>query len=318
MGAWPVEMYPQAINPAQGFLASANQQPVDPRVNPAYLGTGWFPPWRAMRINELLRADSAVTPDAMRRYQTDPGSPRADAFVPVFLAAASKERGWSPLDSAARLLGQWDRRYSVDNERAVLFEYAMDELACAVWDELHLCGAGKRGGPRPDDLVLLEVLADSASVWWDVRETPNVDRRDDIIRTSLARAFAKAVARHGPPSGGGWRWSAIRQANIGHLAGISGFAAAPVPALGGPSTLSPSSGSGRHGASWRMVVELGPEVRGWATYPGGQSGNPLSDRYADRLEDWAAGQLDTLRFPRSAADLASSGVRSTLLLRANR
>jgi penicillin amidase len=317
-GSWPVEMYPQSMNPVQGFLASANQQPVDPKVNPSYLGTGWFPPWRAMRINALLRDDSAVTPDAMRRYQTDPGSARAEAFVPAFLAAARSAGRWAPLDSAARLLSDWDRRYTVDNERAVLFEYAMDELGCALWDELLSCGRTRRGGPRPDDMVLLEVLADSASVWWDVRETPNIETRDEIVANSLARGFTRAVTRHGPPSEGGWRWSAIRQVNVGHLAGIPAFSAAPVPALGGPSTLSPSSGSGTHGASWRMVVELGPEVRAWATYPGGQSGNPLSDRYADRLPTWAAGQLDTLRFPRSSADLGSTGIRSTLALRSKR
>ena len=317
-GAWPVAMYPQSVNPAQGFLASANQQPVDPTVNPAYLGTGWFPPWRAMRINSLLRADSAVTPDAMRRYQTDPGSPRADAFVPVFLASARRAGGWAPLDSAARLLAQWNRQYSPDNERAVLFEYAMDELGCSVWDELLSCGRTRRGGPRPDDVVLLELLADSASVWWDVRETPNIETRDEIVGNSLARAFTRAIDRHGPPTQGGWRWSSIRQVNVAHLAGIPAFSAAPVPALGGPSTLSPSSGSGTHGASWRMVVELGPEVRAWATYPGGQSGNPLSDRYADRLPTWAAGELDTLRFPKSAGDLGSTGVRGMLVLSAKR
>ena len=50
-----------------------------------------------------------------------------------------------------------------------------------------------------------------------------------------------------------------------------------------------------------MVVELGGEVRGWGTYPGGQSGNPASRRYDDRIPLWKNGELAELRFPRDAA-----------------
>jgi penicillin amidase len=52
-----------------------------------------------------------------------------------------------------------------------------------------------------------------------------------------------------------------------------------------------------------MVVELGPEVHAWGNYPGGQSGNPASARYDDRLPRWIAGELDSLRFPRAPAEV---------------
>ena len=55
-----------------------------------------------------------------------------------------------------------------------------------------------------------------------------------------------------------------------------------------------------------MVVELGREVRAWGTYPGGQSGNPASRHYDDRLAGWKRGELDTLRLPRAPGDLAAS------------
>jgi penicillin amidase len=85
---------------------------------------------------------------------------------------------------------------------------------------------------------------------------------------------------------------------------LPALSALDLPIQGGPSTLNPSSGEGGFGASWRMVVELGPEVRGWGTYPGGQSGNPASARYLDRLPRWEAGALDSLRFPREPEDIA--------------
>jgi len=52
--------------------------------------------------------------------------------------------------------------------------------------------------------------------------------------------------------------------------------------------------------SWRLVVEMGPEVRAWGNYPGGQSGNPGSSAYADRVVDWAAGRPYELVFLKSA------------------
>jgi penicillin amidase len=127
------------------------------------------------------------------------------------------------------------------------------------------------------------------------------------------RALARAVREHGDPAGGGWRWSGIQRARIPHLLGLPAFAAPTVPVQGGPSTLNPTGG--QFGASWRMVVELGDEVRGWAVYPGGQSGNPLSTRYLDRLDAWTKGQLDTLIVPRDTRALSGASVHGRIRLR---
>jgi penicillin amidase len=64
-----------------------------------------------------------------------------------------------------------------------------------------------------------------------------------------------------------------------------------------------------------MVVELGPQVRGWSIYPGGQSGNPVSPLYRDRIGKWIAGELDAVLFPREPADLSKPDVLSVLELR---
>ena len=312
------EHLPQSVDPAQGFLASANQQPVDPRVATAWWG-GSYDPWRAMRINTLLRADSAVTVDAMRRYQTDPGSARADLFVPHFLAAAARVLARTgatrneTLAEASRLLGQWDRRYTRDNVRAVLFEGAMQELTTRTWDELIVPGSTRRV-ITPTSATLSVLLGDSASTWWDVRSTPAVERRDDILAASLVASLASARAKYGAPDAGGWRWSGIRHANLNHLLGLPALSALEIPVQGGPATLSPSSGSGTHGASWRMVVELGPALRAWATYAGGQSGNPASARYRDRMDEWARGALTPVRLPTSPAELDEAQRSARLLL----
>jgi penicillin G amidase len=310
------------MNPPQGFLASANQQPVDPRVNPSFMGSDWYSPWRAIRINDLLRADSAVTPDAMRKFQTDPGSARAEAFVPLFLAAAAREdsagRSDATLREAARLLAQWDRRYTKTNRRAVLFEMTTREVARRTWDELTPASSKRASVVAPDypeSQVLLELMQTPTSPWWDDRHTTDViEDRDAIVAASLRAALVSARKLYGDPDGDGWLWSHVQRANIYHLAKIPAFSALGIPVQGGPSTLSPSDTAGKQGPSWRMVVELGPEVKAWATYPGGQSGNPASPRYADRLKLWENGLLAPVLFPRTPADLDRKRVISTLTL----
>jgi penicillin amidase len=308
LGDWSIAQMPQAIDPPQGFLASANQQPIDPRANPRYLGANWYTPGRALRINQLLRADSAVTPDAMRRYQTDPGSALADRFLPALRAAARRYPARGTLQRAGQLLAEWDGRYTKDNTRAVLYEEAMRQLTPLLWDELYPAIA--RGDlPAPGLAVVAELLADSTSSWWDNRSTSGVvEDRDAILAEALERALTAVIAEYGAPESGGWRWDRIRQANIYHLLRLPALSALHVPVQGGSSTLNPSSGRGGFGPSWRMVVEMGPAVHGWGIYPGGQSGNPASSRYLDRLAAWSDGQLDTLLFPVSATTLGAAAV----------
>jgi penicillin amidase len=308
-GFWPLAEYPAAVAPDQGYLASANQQPLDPRANPRYLSAHWYSPWRALRINRLLRSHQRLTPDDMRRFQTDPGSEAAELIVPALLAAAGRRPADDTLARAARLLAEWDRRYTPENTRAVLFEAALDALRELLWDELDALDPAL---PRPADAILVALLQDPSNPWWDNRETPGRDDRDAVLARALKEGYRRTAARYGPPQDSAWVWSRIRQANIHHLLGIPALSALGIPVQGGPGTLSPSSGGGGFGSSWRMVVELGPELRAWGIYPGGQSGNPASRRYLDRLPRWEAGALDALRFPRGPAELNRPAARLTL------
>jgi penicillin amidase len=306
VGDWAPSAWPQSTNPAQGFLASANQEPQDPRAQPHYLGANWLAPWRALRINQLLQHDSAVTAETMRRWQTDPGSARAEHFVPYLARAGRTQTADTALAHAVSLLAAWDRRYTLTTEAATLFEAVMAEITAHLWDELP-------AGLLPGSGAVLALLDDPDNVWWDDRRTRDrVERRDDVLNDALRAGYAAAVRAHGPPEGGGWRWSRVHHIGIDHLLGLPSLSAQGISTSGGPSTISPSSTTGGgDGSSWRMVVELGPTVRGWGTYPGGQSGNPASSRYDDRLGSWIRGELSELRFPPTDAGLRAS---SSLLL----
>jgi penicillin amidase len=176
-----------------------------------------------------------------------------------------------------------------------------------LWDELP-------SDIRPGTGALLALLDDPTNLWWDDRRTAaRVERRDDILAEALRAGYDQAVSDYGPPEQGGWRWSATHRVDFWHVLHLAGLSRLGIAVPGGPSTMSPSSVSGGgEGASWRMVVELGADVRGWGVYPGGQSGNPASPKYADRLGQWTRGELAPLRFPRRPGDLVPT---TELLLR---
>ena len=323
-GYLPPEFAPQARDPEQGYLASANQQPIDPRIAPYWLG-GLYDPWRALRINQLLRSDSAATVDSMRTMQLDPGSAVADYFVPYFLNAARVAAAHplpgidaAKLAESAKLLGEWSRRYTKDNTRAVLFEAAFRELQDRVWDELDVAGAGRRSRRvvTPATEILAELLADSSSVWWDNRGTARRETRDEILAASLVAALDSTRAHFGDPHKKGWTWSRVRRANIWHPLGIASLSALRLPVQGGRGTLNPLVASGNFGSSWRMVVEASPnELKAWGTYPGGQSGNPASSRYKNHLAEWLAGGLEPLIVPKWIPELPAEQSVSRLTLR---
>jgi penicillin amidase len=319
-GYWPVDRYPQAVNPAQGYLASANQQPVDPRHDPSYLADeGAYEPWRALQINRLLRADSQVTIDAMRRYQTDGGSVRADLFVghmrSAVARAAARGRALSASAMAAeRMLAGWNHQYTTDNASAVLFETALSGLVRRVWDEL-IPDGDSLPVMTPSGAVLLRLLNDSASAWWDDRRTNGQrEDRDGLLVESLERAYDTLRVRYGDPALGGWAWGKVATSQVNHLLGLRGFSVRGIAVQGGRGTLNPSVQNGGFGSSWRMVVEMGSKVRALGTYPGGQSGNPASPRYTDRVRHWARGDLELLIAPPVVDSLPATQVRAALTL----
>ncbi len=339
--------YPLAVDPRQGYLASANQQPLDPETTGgAYFGSNWPDPWRAMTINELLRSRERHGAADFEAYQTHPTSVRVRLFRDVLLAAAGHVPGsgggpsaaasvagdyahaemaaggsapaalprtQADLAVAARLLAAWDGTYTPDNERAALFEETLAALDSLLWDELNDENGDRVATPR--ETVLWTLASAPGSPWWDDRTTPEAEDRDALLRRALAAGLARTRAKHGAEDGGGWAWSAARRFNIHHLLRVPGLSRLGLAATGGPGLPSPLSASGSHGASWRMVVELGDEVTARGTFPGGQSGNPLSDGYDDRLSFWLRGELENLRFPRTEAELRARGlVRAELIL----
>lgn len=319
-GDQPLMWYPQSYNPAQGYLASANQQPIDPQARNQYHGSDWPSPWRAMRINNILRANPRMTVEDMRRAHTDPRSELTPYIMSALASAhtaAAAAGQWTAGDSAAlEILTRWDGEFTPGSTAAPLFLALVTEIAAGTWDELVLPGEDRRV-VTPQQSMLVTLMRDSANAWWDVQATNDVvEHRDKVVLDALRRAWTATRGRFGnDPSR--WKWSDARRIHVHHLLKLPGFGRESLTVTSGPGTLSPSEGAGTHGASWRFVVELAPEIRAWGTYPGGQSGNPVSTRYADRVALWQAGELAELRVPLAAKDLPPEQTSARVLFTSN-
>lgn len=318
-GDRPISWYPQSVAPAQGYLASANQQPMDPSVRPGYLGSDWPSPWRAMRINRLLREHPQMTPDLMRQFHTDPQSEQTPFILDALSASREwAQRGglWTPEDEQAyQVLAGWDQKFTPDAGPAILYSVLTASISRMLWDELVPMGEDRRVA-TPSAMMMTRLLADQRSVWWDVVATPGErETRNSVVLAAHRDAWKRSRELFGNDPAA-WKWSQARVARVNHLLRLPGFGRDSLAVTSGPGTLSPTDGgSSTHGASWRFVVELGPELRAWGTYPGGQSGNPISSRYVDRLELWRTGQLAELRVPRAAAELSVERTSAVLTFR---
>lgn len=283
-GWLPRRAEPGAKNPAQGWLFSANQSPTD-TTYPFYLGSQFLNGSRAKRLGQILSEADSLTPESAFGILMDDYDLHAAEVLPALLAKTAKAR-FSKEDSAARQkLAAWDFRHDAGKQAPALFDKWWRILYRSIWqdefggDSLHYQWPGK-------DRTRRMILEEPDAEWFDDISTPSRENLSFLA----ARSFREAcdILRSGPD------WSHYRPVQIRHLAHIDAFSRLDVMAGGCADCVNALKGT--HGPSWRMVVALDKEPRGYGIYPGGQSGNPGSPHYADFIGDWAAGRYYNLTF----------------------
>jgi penicillin amidase len=131
-----------------------------------------------------------------------------------------------------------------------------------------------------------------------------------VVNTAFNAIVDELVRKYGQP-GEKWQWGNVKDTHIDHLAGLHGFGTGKFYAGGVAGVIDALKSN--NGPSWRMVVQMGPTVKGYGIFPGGESGNPGSFFYNDMFETWKNGKLNEMLFLKSA-DEASNLVESTLTL----
>jgi penicillin amidase len=183
-------------------------------------------------------------------------------------------------------------------------------------------------GYRPDGgdrwwLVMLRLLNQEKSSWWDDRSTPRVETRDDIVTAAMADAADELTAKQGKDPAG-WRWGRLHTLELeNQTLGKSGIAPVewlfnygPVGVSGGGSIVDATGWDPQHGyevdavPSMRMVVDLSNlDGSRWVQLTG-ESGHAFTEHYRDQFDLWRTGQLLPMPWSEAAVGAATTEILS--------
>jgi penicillin amidase len=305
-GYLPWDEHPHVLDPAGGYVVTANNR----QVGPAYahkIASQWAPPYRAMRIREMVAAGRDLTVDDVARQQMDVLDAMARRYLPQAVRAA-RLAGDS---AAARALEEWEARATVDSRPAALFYTWFEVLRHRVGDDEF--GGGGVYFPRP---TLERILDAGGSEWVDDVRTPRTETLDEL---------SAAAFREARDTVNGRAWGEIHQTRIDHSLGsvealdrVLDLNIGPFPNQGSPNTVDVAGFPGRlpflntYGPSERHVVDMAdPDGAGGFVIPTGQSGLPFSRHYRDQTPMWREGRLWRIPLDRRLA--AARAVERTTL-----
>lgn len=295
----PHNQVPHVKNPPRGFVSSANQESAAPNY-PYYLNDDYAPYERGRRINDLLGKMDEITAADMQNMQMDDYSYYAATLLPSLLQWTDTTQLDNDQKQIYRDLENWD--YTMDAEKtepSVFRSWASDFYAAVFFDEFDRAGDALLRYPPRDRFV--EVIKEQPGMSFtdNVETAGHVETREELALESFQATTEEMQRKHGE-YGVNWQWGKLIYNDIHHLAFIPGLGEYDVFSSGSSDAINATRG--RHGPSWRMVVELGPEVKGYGVYPGGASGNPGSPFYDHMLESWRTGELFELQFMKEKPD----------------
>ncbi|MCI5081151.1 MAG: penicillin acylase family protein [Saprospiraceae bacterium] len=288
-GFIPKSQIPAALNPEQGYLASANQRSTGPDY-PYYYNAG-FDDYRGRSINRLLSKMENITVEDMKALQNNSFSILAEEGTLAMLKLLDNTQLTEEEKKWQQELQNWDYVYTADSRAAVVFEDWYDLAYEMTFDEV-IALADSMDIKYPESWRFIELLEmDTASTIFDNQQTTTVEDAQDIVTAAFQKALTELKEKLQDPA---YDWAKHKGTHIRHLANLPGFSSGELDMGGHAEAL--NSVKNAHGPSWRMIVELGAEVKALGIYPGGQSGNPGSRFYDNMISDWSKGEYYQLHF----------------------
>jgi acyl-homoserine-lactone acylase len=336
-GFLPVTANPHAEDPAEGFIATANNRTV-PKDYPVRITSSWYNPERVERIRQVLATKKNITGRDMEKLQFDRYSLMAKKIQDVLFAGESaarvraaikamdEERAEDALEALEFLKpGRFNAVMSPESSSAAVLGAFMHASIRAIFlDEL-----GPEGSIPWESFQDAAIMSYSAqqdhilgredSPYWDNIATPKKETRWDVLAGALADAVNLCEDRLGGDRAD-WQWGTLHTYHWRHdftkelPVFHSYFNRGPYPAGGDGHTVNVSLPE--WGTSFdvveipamRLVVDFGLTEPARLIGTHGQSGNPSSPHYDDMLPLWLNGGNHPLPFGANAVKAQYSHV----------
>jgi penicillin G amidase len=322
-GFYDMDELPGSFNPAQGFIATANEMNL-PEGFPAdrHVSYDWSTPYRRHRIEEVLAAASAHTLPDMVALQSDFVSVPARRIL-TRVAMLPLKGGIDGLD----LLQDWDADLNVDSAAGALFEvWYRRHLRPAVLQRAlgQIVGADAVPAAAARIAATENLLAD-ARVDLDLLERPG-DRLgaepERFLADTVAATLPDAVAEVEKLLGADrtqWSWGRLHVARMAHplaalLPGLpqERLVTGPLPRGGSGDTVGNTAYGPNFvqstGSTFRVAIDVGNWDESLAMNAPGQSGR-LDDPHAtDLFAPWARGEAFPLLYSHERIDAAAEQI----------
>lgn len=323
----PFENLPEALNPAEGFIATNNNLPSHNLSY--YIGNLWEPASRAERIHELLISKEKFNTSDFMKFQNDVVSPHArkitryilDAFENVDIKDKNLETALTYFKNWIFEISQYDQTSGIYNYfySELLKNTFVDEMGEELFKQFVFVG-------NVPHRVILQLLSDESGMqstasphimdwndstatiqeyvstsWFDNINTKQIETKEEIIRKSLVDAITKLENEFGKEPKY-WQWGKIHKVKFKHpFSGQSSIIdylvdIGPFEIGGDQTTLLNTSYKFSEsydnylGPSMRQIVDLSNIDSSFIILTSGQSGHLTHENYSDQSRMWLKGK----------------------------
>lgn len=284
----PFKLLP-AVAPSRAAIAFTANNRMYGRDYPLRLSPYFSPPYRAARIEELLRARSTYDAAYFAGMQRDTLSLVERELAAMTIAAAKRAHYWNK--DLAELAG-WNGRFDGDSRGASIAARLRDATLRRFESGFFQSGPERSLFADSSDVVVVMMRA--------LREHPKGYFARDDTDAFLLDALRSI------PNDSIVDWRQTGSIPIRHplaTLGISWFNGVVLP--GGGDNYSIHAQHRYEGQSFRAVWDVGNWDSGGIVIPSGESGRPGSEHYTDLSATWIAQQLVPLPFSERAVDAAA-------------
>ena len=297
LGRIPPEEMPLQLNPAKGWVGSANHR-VTKADYPFEYSTHFAGSWRYRRLMELFEKP-VVSADDHWAFNLDIKNLLAQRMLPAIIAAFEAEAELQPL---ARELAAWDLLDEKDQTAPLIFQAVLRHFALETFSD------------DMDEPLLMAYLNQTyywqervlrwyergSSPWFDDTRTEKVEGRNDIILRAGHAALAELNTDWGEDSSS-WRWGDAHTVTFFHPF-IPGKSAAKW--IGGGEHAMSGSGETLMRAlymfdkpyetkvidSMRIIIDMADTEKVEAHFPGGASERWFDPWNKNFLDSWLSGE----------------------------